>query len=352
VADEIAAAWKQARSFKDMVRYILGVIVGIVVLVLLFGKRAELLAATRQLGKADAGWLAAAVAAEAGSLLAFAYLQRRVLRLAGTSIPVGPLFALSLANDAIANSVPGEPVVSSAYRWGCYRRRGATGAGAGWTIFTVLVAQAISMALLVLLGVLVALAGSTSASSTGIAVVGLVIVGLAISVLVRRDLVLRLAGALVRASRRVTGYPRDGTGARIEAALARMREIPLSASSAIGVVVLAAAVWLLDFACLACSFGAVHAAIPWDGVLLAYGVAQVLGTLPIVPGGLGIVEGSLAVILAAYGTGRAHALSVALAFRIINFWLAIAIGWITFAVIAWQARRRDRLVRPEPETPA
>lgn len=159
------------------------------------------------------------------------------------------------------------------------------------------------------------------------------------AVLHRRDLVLRFAGALVRAARRVTGHPRDSAGARIEATLTRMREIPLSTRSTVAVVGIAAAVWGCDFLCLVCSFGAVRAAIPWDGVLLAYGVAQVLGTLPIVPGGIGIVEGSLAVLLAAYGAGRVPAVSAALVFRVVSFWLAIAAGWVSVGVIARQARR-------------
>jgi putative heme transporter len=338
VADQIAAL-KAGRSSREVIRYVVGVIVGIVVLVLLFGKRAELEAASRQLRHVSLGWLAAAIAAQASSLWCFAYLQRQVLDLAGSSLRLGPLYALSLANDAIANSVPGEPAVSSAYRYRFYRRRGATAASAGWTIFTVLVGQAIGMSVLLLLGVVIALAASTSAGSAGIAVIGLVIIVLAGAVLIRRDLVLRMVGALVRASRRVTGHPHDDLVARIEGTLARMREIPLSARSTAAVVAVATAVWGLDFVCLACTFGAMHAAIPLDGVLLAYGVAQVLDTLPIVPGGLGIVEGSLAVILTAYGTSHASALSVALTYRLISFWLVIAIGWITFGLIGWQARR-------------
>jgi hypothetical protein len=66
-----------------------------------------------------------------------------------------------------------------------------------------------------------------------------------------------------------------------------------------------------------------------DGALLAYGAAQVVGSLPIVPGGIGIIEGSLAVILMQYGAGRVRALSATLVYRIVSFWLDITIGWIT-----------------------
>jgi uncharacterized protein (TIRG00374 family) len=324
---------------REVLRYALGLAVGAVVLVLLVGKRGDLTAAARQLGHINAAWLAAAVLAEAMSLWTFAYLQHRVLRLGGAIIASPALMLLSLANDAIANTVPGEPVVSSAYRYRYYTRHGVSGAVAGWTVFTILIAQTIGMTLLMLLGVLVALAGATTAADAGVTVVGLAIVAAAIVVLIRRDVLLRLAGAMVRAVRRITGHPRGSVGTRIDATLARMREIPLSTRSTVVLVTIATAVWFLDFLCLVCAFGAVHARIPWYGVLLAYGAAQVVASLPVVPGGLGIVEGSLAAILAAYGAGRVPAVSTALAYRLVSYWLAITIGWASFALIAHRARR-------------
>lgn len=227
MADEFAIPEaKQGRNLADMVRYILGVCVGAVVLLLLLGRRGELTSAWHQVsragvGWAGVGWLLAAIAAQAVSLCTFAFLQARVLRLArradppeppagpaggsggdGTTISMPWLAALSLANDAIANTVPGEPVVSSAYRYRYYRRHGTPAASAGWTIFTVLVAQAIGLSLLLLLGVIVALTADTSAGYQGITIAGLVIVGAAVAILVRRDLVLRLLSLLPRAARR------------------------------------------------------------------------------------------------------------------------------------------------------
>lgn len=335
------ASPRAGRRVPEAVRYVLGVLLGVVVLVLLFGKRGDLAASWHQLGRASFGWVVPAIGAEALSLWIFAYLQRRVLRLSGTRITMPALYLLTLANDAIAGTVPGEPAVSSAYRYRYYRRHGASSASAGWTVFTILIAQAIGMALLLLAGVVVALGASTSAAGTGLTVLGLVVIIGAGAVLVRRDLVLRLASRLVRASQRVTGHPRGSVGERVESTLARMREIPLSKRSSAAVVALAATVWFCDFGCLIFSFRAVHAQIPWAGVLLAYGAAQVLGSFPIVPGGLGIVEGSLAVILVAYGAGQVPALAAAVTFRIVNFWLAIVIGWLSVAAIALQSRRAD-----------
>ncbi|MDA8380050.1 MAG: YbhN family protein [Actinomycetota bacterium] len=62
--------------------------------------------------------------------------------------------------------------------------------------------------------------------------------------------------------------------------------------------------WGLDCACLLLSFVAVGAPVPWRGLLLAYGAGQLAATLPITPGGLGVVEGSLTIAIVAYGGGE------------------------------------------------
>jgi uncharacterized protein (TIRG00374 family) len=118
-----------------------------------------------------------------------------------------------------------------------------------------------------------------------------------------------------------------------------MREIPLSAVKVTKLVSMATALWFADFLILICCFGAVHAAIPWSGVLLAFGVAQIVASLPLIPGGIGLVEGSLAVILVAYGAHRAPALAVVLVYRFLTFWLVISVGWIAIAIIEWRVRR-------------
>ncbi len=335
------------RTVGELVRYALGIVIGIVVLVLLVGRRGELVAATRQIGNASPGWVAAAIGAESLSLLAYARLQQRVLRHAGAMVPLPGLFLLSLANDAVNCTVPGEPAVSSAYRYRYYRRRGASAASAGWSIFTILIAQAVGMSAVLLVGVVVALVASAVASGAGaspagvgVTALGLVVVVAAGAVLVRRDLLLRLASGVAGWLQRRAGRRPRGLLARIEATLVRMRDIPLSPRSTLGVVALATATWIFDFLCLVCSFGAVHAAVPWRGVLLAYGAAVVAGSLPIVPGGLGIVEGSLAVVLVAYGASRVPAVAAVLAFRIVNYWLAIAVGWASVGLVALQWRRR------------
>jgi putative heme transporter len=331
-----------------LIRYALGIALGVFILILLVGKRGEFSGAVHHLDNLNYGWESGAVSAEVLSIVGYGYLQRKVLQWSGAELSLSSLTLVSLANNAIAYTVPGEPAVSSAYRYRFFRRRGASGASAGWSILTILIAQAIGMSLLLLIGVLIALTGSTGVQARGTVLVGLFVVLIAGAFLIRRDLLLRFLGLLVRLCRRVTGHPRGDVMRRIESTLERMREIPLSSIKAIGLVAMATALWLTDFLILLCCFGAVHAPIPWSGVLLAFGVSQIVASLPLIPGGLGIVEGSLAVILVAYGAKKVPALAVVLVYRLLTFWSVIIVGWISIAVIEWRVRRENASLATEP----
>jgi uncharacterized protein (TIRG00374 family) len=97
-------------------------------------------------------------------------------------------------------------------------------------------------------------------------------------------------------------------------------------------------------------FQAVHAAVPWKGLLLAYGAGQLAANLPITPGGLGAVEGSITFALVLFGGGHNSTLSAVLIYRFISFWLILPIGWGAWAVLAL-AVRRGRWSRDIEEAP-
>jgi putative heme transporter len=171
----------------------------------------------------------------------------------------------------------------------------------------------------------------------------------------RRGLLVAVAGGLVSAVRRVTGHPRGDLRGRIERVLDDVTAIRVSAARRVAIVALALSAWLADCACLIAALRSVHAGVPGHGILLAYGAAQVVAVLPVVPGGLGVVEGSLAVILVAYGMTRVPAITGVLVYRIISFWLAVGVGWLSFAGLTLRRGRRARArasARGSPEAPA
>ena len=97
--------------------------------------------------------------------------------------------------------------------------------------------------------------------------------------------------------------------------------------------------WLADAACLVAAFLSVGAGVPWRGLLLAYGAGQLAANLPLTPGGLGVVEGSLSVALVAYGGGEVPTIAAVLLYRIVSFWLFLPVGWTAWAVLEYQRRR-------------
>ncbi len=62
--------------------------------------------------------------------------------------------------------------------------------------------------------------------------------------------------------------------------------------------------------------------------LAAFGGSAIIGGLPGMPGGLGVTEGALAVLLAAYGFPVATTIAPVLVFRVVSYWLPAALGFL------------------------
>ena len=70
---------------------------------------------------------------------------------------------------------------------------------------------------------------------------------------------------------------------------------------------------------------------------LAYAAGQAATAIPLLPGGIGLVESAMTVTLTAARAGFVAALSMVLIYRLVSFWLVIAVGGL-----CWWARRRRR----------
>jgi len=100
---------------------------------------------------------------------------------------------------------------------------------------------------------------------------------------------------------------------------------------------------LLSTGRLAFDFGTLLATIRATGakpnpslVLVAYAVAGLLALFPFTPGGLGLVEAGLSALLILAGIPSGDAVVATLAYRIISYWLPIAVG--PFAYVAFRLR--------------
>jgi uncharacterized membrane protein YbhN (UPF0104 family) len=75
------------------------------------------------------------------------------------------------------------------------------------------------------------------------------------------------------------------------------------------------------------------------GLLLAYGAGQLAANLPITPGGLGAVEGSITFALVAFGGNLTSSLDAVLVYRLISFWGELVVGWLRGGWLAVSVRR-------------
>jgi Lysylphosphatidylglycerol synthase TM region len=138
---------------------------------------------------------------------------------------------------------------------------------------------------------------------------------------------------------------------------AQLRLLRLSSRSTAAAATGMLVSWLADISVLAVAFLALGAQPPWLGLLLAYCAGQIASSLPITPGGLGVVEASLTVALVAFGGCTAATLAAVLLYRLISHWLIIPTGAVAWLLLRTTApngygdhrRGRGHLPPPRPD---
>jgi uncharacterized membrane protein YbhN (UPF0104 family) len=318
----------------------------------LYDNSDEVLTAADTLSHPRWSWVIVALAAEAvGYLLrgaAYAVVLRagiaHVTKGAGAGRIPGVL-ALSgavLAGDAAAYCLPLGFAASGVVVFGVLRRRQVDMTVSGWMYAVCTLLYTASIALLTLLAV--QLAGSADPIpglwevSIGL-LAALVLAGLTY-VLVRR-----------RRRRSASASPvdpgADGSGSRVRrwvrSRTAELRRIRLPPRTGLIAFVLLTLSWLCNIVVLAVAHEAVDGAPPWAGLLLAYCASQIAAAVPLTPGGLGVVEGSLTLALVAFGGAEQVTLAAVLLYRLVTYWICIPLGGL-----AWLALRATRAPSPAP----
>ncbi len=123
----------------------------------------------------------------------------------------------------------------------------------------------------------------------------------------------------------------------VEQVAGRLREIARDRDLVERAAIWASLNWLLDAASL---FVFVRAFGEWAnvvGLLVAFGLANVLAVIPITPGGLGVVETTLVAVLIGFGVDSAVAGLAVPTYRLAEFWLPIPLGGL-----AYLSLRRDQ----------
>jgi uncharacterized membrane protein YbhN (UPF0104 family) len=294
-------------------------------------------------------WLLVAVGAEAGSITMLSWLQQRLLRVGHLPVTVGNLLPVTMASNAVAQSLPAGSLFAEGYAFRQYQRLGA---GRALGIWAELSAGALAAAAL-----------------AGVAVSGAAVVGPGLRLQLLPALAFVFAGALVAAAlfRRapVLGALLGSVLHRAErlaperlcralgSAQKATREMgSFQPSTGLWLACLGAAAlnWCLDAVVLLMGLLTVGAPVPWRGLLLCYAAAQLLVELPITPGGLGLVEGGLVEVLTRFHVAASSATAGTLMYRAVSYWLLLLVGWVAASWLALRNRHADRTASAAPAT--
>lgn len=280
---------------------------------------------------ADVSWVVAGAALEAASLAAYSFLTRSVL-------PTGQLaYSMVLRTDltalGVSHVLPGGGAVSTTLRYRLLRGAGVSAEAAGVGVaFQGVMSLLVLGTILWLSSTISFVAGTRSPYLLVVIGVGAVVIAAAVivgglidgrSMPVGRDRILRL----------VPRRFRSGADQLLSRSLDRLR-LMIAERRTLGRVVLWACVnWLLDVASLWVFLGVYGHHTDVIGLLIAHGLANIIGALPITPGGLGVIETVLIPTLMAFGTPASVAVVGVLSWRVFQFWAPIPVAGVTYLLL-------------------
>jgi hypothetical protein len=324
----------EGRHRQGHVRFALTLLALGALVVLVVTQRSLIASSIGTLGHANLMWLPAALGLELASIAAFALMQRRLFRAGNKTATQRSVMATTVAGNAISLSVPlAGPQLGTAYAFRRFRRLGIDAALAGWALVVSGVVASLAAGIVIVAGAV--LSGNSAVSTSG-AIGGAVGVGVLVvaTVALRRPPLHRAVERwlvwILERGQRVLHLRHRSPRAAIAGFVARVRTLRLRRTDWARVLGLALTNWLTDAGVLVVSILAVSGNVPWRGVLLAYGVRIAAGSISITPGGLGVVEGALAVALVGVGMQRPSAVAAVLLYRFISFWLVTGIGWTVY----------------------
>jgi uncharacterized protein (TIRG00374 family) len=270
------------------------------------------------------------IACEVASLLVLGVYSRSVLN---PLTRPGHLTVLRvrLTDLGVNNVVPGGGVVALAVR---YRLLTLLGMSAGDVLSSAGIE--ITMGTLVLgaifgVGLALSIPAATAAFYPYAATVvgGVFVLSLVVFVLLLhyRAYTLRVVGSL---GRRFPSLPEKSLSAFIESVADNLAAFASNRRRLVTAVLLAAANWLLDAASLWVFLFAFGHRFSVGQLLLAYGLASLLGMLPITPGGLGVIEGVLVPALVAFVAPHTVVVLGVVAWRLVEFWLPIPLSLVAY----------------------
>ncbi|MBK6871795.1 MAG: UPF0104 family protein [Kineosporiaceae bacterium] len=288
-------------------------------------------AALSVLSQVSAGFLVLGLALEAASLVSYSALTRSVLP-AGSSPPLWTVLRIDISALGLSHVVPGGGATASALRYRLFTLAGVPRVTvlASTAIQGIGVAVALSLVFVVGMALAFPSAHQNASFDLAAAVAAALIVAATAGtvLLVRRQQ--QVSAAVVRLGTRLH-LRNPGAAARLMGDLAtQLRTLVDDPHLLLRTLGWASANWMLDAASLWVFLRAFGATEGLRGLLVGYGLAGILALLPLMPGGLGLVEATLISVLAGFGTPHAEAVIGVITWRLAEFWLPIPLAALAY----------------------
>ncbi len=276
------------------------------------------------------------------SMLTHAALPRRVISLAR-------LFRIQLSTKAVSSIVPAGSAAGNALGYRLLTLSGVQGTDAGFALATVGLGSAVVLNLLFLVALLISIPIRGVNPFYGLAaMVGVTLIALAATLVVG---LLRGQARAERIVRSIAGRLKFGPDKAVEVirhVASRVRELLHDRRLLTKVISWAVANWMLDAAALWVFLRSLGDTAPLDGLLVAFCLANLLAVIPVLPGGLGIIEGVLIPTLVGFSITKNTATLGVIIYRIAQYWLPLLAGGVSYVSLTigpWSIDRRDSLMR-------
>ncbi len=281
------------------------------------------------------------------ALLCYSLLTRAALGPEGERVSVLRLFRVQLSTKALGSIMPAGSAASSALGYRLLTLSGVHGPDAGFALATAGIGSAVVLNLILWFGLIVSIPFRGVNALYGFAaIVGIILM------LVASALIFGLVEGQGRAERAVRWLARhvrldaDRISEVIRHLGNRLEGLIADRQLLVRVFVWASANWILDMAAVYVFLRAFGGHLAVDGLIVAFGLANVMAVVPITPGGLGIIEGIYIPTIIGFGMSRATATVGILTYRLAQFWAPIVVGagcYLSLRVGPWSLDRKDRL---------
>nr|WP_208300536.1 YbhN family protein [Mycobacterium sp. DL592] len=275
-------------------------------------------------------WVLAAVAAAVLSMHSFAQIQRTLLRSAGVIVHQWRSEAAFYAGNALSTTMPGGPVLSATFVYRQQRTWGASPVVASWQLVMSGALQVVGLALLGLGGAF--LLGAKNNPFSLLFTLGgfIALLLLAQAVATRPELIDGIGARVLGWVNSVRGKPPETGLHKWRATLSQLESVSLNRRE-LGVAFSWSLFnWVADVACLAFAAYAAGGKPSLAGLTVAYAAARAVGSIPLMPGGLLVVEAVLVPGLVSSGMTLPDAISAMLIYRLVSWIFISAIGWVVF----------------------